>query len=63
MCHCKCSIRIHVRICKYGIRILLEFGMRYPCLSLVIDKYRLLIRCLIFFDEFVLEYEFFIAFI
>jgi hypothetical protein len=27
------------------LEILLEFGMRYPCQSLVIDKYRLLIRC------------------
>jgi hypothetical protein len=36
----------------------LEFGMRYPCLSLVVNKCCLVIRYKIIFYEFVLEYEF-----
>jgi hypothetical protein len=54
MCHCKCSIRIHVK-----------FGMRYPCLSLAIDKCHLFIRCwILFFMNFFHEYKrFFIAFV
>jgi hypothetical protein len=28
-----------------ALEFLLEFGMRYPCLFLTIDKCRLLIRC------------------
>jgi hypothetical protein len=28
-----------------ALEFLLEFGMCYPCLSLAIDKCRLLIRC------------------
>jgi hypothetical protein len=44
------------------LEFLLEFEMRYPCLSLVIDKCCLLICYKILFYEFVLEYEFFYCF-
>jgi hypothetical protein len=32
-----------LKFANTALEILLEFGMRYPCLSLAIDKYRLLI--------------------
>jgi hypothetical protein len=38
------------------LEFLLKFGMRYPCLSLVIDKCCLLIPYKILFHEFALEY-------
>jgi hypothetical protein len=41
-----------LKFANAALEILLEFGMRYPCQSLAIDKCRLLIRCSIFFYEF-----------
>jgi hypothetical protein len=38
MCHCEHRVKIHVKIYEHSSRILLEFGMYYPCLSLVIVK-------------------------
>jgi hypothetical protein len=45
MCHCKHSVRIHLEFANIALEFLLEFGMRYPYLSFVIDKYCLFIRC------------------
>jgi hypothetical protein len=43
MCHCEHSVKIQVKFANAMLEILLEFGMRYPYQSLVIDKCRLLI--------------------
>jgi hypothetical protein len=34
-----------LKFANAALEILLEFGMRFPCQSLAIDKYCLLIRC------------------
>jgi hypothetical protein len=36
-------LKFMLKFAKATLEILLEFGMRYPCLSLAIDKCRLLI--------------------
>jgi hypothetical protein len=54
------ELEFMLKFANVELEFLLEFGMRYPCLSLAIDKCCLLICCWIFFYE----YEsFFIAFV
>jgi hypothetical protein len=44
MYHCKHSVKFMLKFANAALEILLEFGMYYPCLSLAIDKYHLLIQ-------------------
>jgi hypothetical protein len=46
-----------LKFANVALEFLLEFGMRYRCLSLAIDKCRLLICCRIFFKNIFYEYE------
>jgi hypothetical protein len=44
MCYCKYSVKFMLEFANATLEFLLEFGIRYLCPSLVIDKCRLLIR-------------------
>jgi hypothetical protein len=39
------ALEFMLKFVNVALEFLLEFGMRYPCLYLAIDKYRLLIHC------------------
>jgi hypothetical protein len=64
MCHCKCSVRIHVKICERSMRILVKIWNALSCFISCNWQVSLVYSLLNFFCEFALEYEsFFIAFV